>query len=135
MAAAAGYQLAGRLGQACKDERDLTFAVVPAPSARRGLTLAHQLALGIREGLDAAGLQAVYANVLSHSAGHQVGKNARNRGRLQIRARSKLAGPVLLVDDVLTTGATMAGCSRVVCAWLGFVLAATPPVRHVRQGV
>ncbi|MHA7134576.1 ComF family protein [Oerskovia turbata] len=120
--------------------------VVPAPSsaaARRARARepVRGLARALARGLGDAGVDAVPAPVLARRGRDQVGLGSRRRGaRLgEVRAargaarRVVLAGAVcVLVDDVLTTGATLAACrgaleaagARVVGA---VVLAATPP--------
>jgi predicted amidophosphoribosyltransferase len=125
------------------------LAVVPIPSRRasrrrRGTSLAGDLAAGAVIGLRAGGLAARPVDLLRRSPGSrdQVGLGARQRasnreaatevavGALR-RAEQRGAGAVVLVDDILTTGASILDAERVLarrgCAVLGaMVLAATP---------
>lgn len=139
-AAVAGVLRAARLAPS-------PLLVVPAPSSgaarrRRGADLVGLLAEGAAAGCEGAGVPARAAPVLAQRRGmrDQVGLGARARGRnlgggIRWRARSPApapAQPVLLVDDVLTTGATLAACERCVREAGGVVvgaltLAVTPP--------
>lgn len=131
--------------------------VVPAPSSfaarrARGREPVRGLARAVARGLVDGGVDAVPAPVLAQRGRDQVGLGSRRRGarlgavRLARSVRSGAPGrgrtrrpgpgvPCLLVDDVLTTGATLASCRRVLeeagARVLGaFVLAATPPPRR-----
>lgn len=123
--------------------------VVPVPSTaaarrRRGRAPVDALAQGVASGLRAAGRPALVARVLARRGGADLaGLGAQARvaaldGRVRVRRRHDLRGrTVVLVDDVLTTGATVAACVHalrgagadvVACC----VLAATPSPAHGR---
>lgn len=119
--------------------------VVPVPSGpgarrRRGADLVADLAAAVGRGSRSAGQDALVAPVLTHrrrGVRDQVGLGARARGR-NTAGRFGLRGTpavedrwCLLVDDVLTTGSTLAACAHVLsrsgARVIGaFVLAATP---------
>lgn len=126
------------------------LVVVPAPPspaglARRGEDLVATLAVaaagtvgGARPG--GPGTPAVQALRLAGRGRDQVGLGVRGRaanvaGRVRVRPRHAAAlrgADVLLLDDVLTTGATLAACRRAVeaaggCPVGAVVLAVTPP--------
>jgi predicted amidophosphoribosyltransferase len=126
--------------------------VVAVPSAgasrrRRGGNLVDALAGGVADGLRRGGLDAHARDVLRRRPGaDQVGLGARARarnlaGRVRVRGHAAgLAGVrVVLVDDVLTTGASLAACrdaleragAGVVAA---FTLASTPRPESQRFG-
>jgi predicted amidophosphoribosyltransferase len=119
--------------------------VVPAPSSlrartRRGGDLVEALARALADGMRERGVRARATSGLTRRGGgrDQVGLGTRARGRnltgqVRVRRGAHVDGlPVILVDDVLTSGATLAACelallragARVLGAW---VLAATPP--------
>ncbi|GAA1861989.1 hypothetical protein GCM10009751_19730 [Myceligenerans crystallogenes] len=119
-----------------------SLAVVPVPASaaarrRRGRDPVAALAGGVAAGLRAGGVRARVAPVLRRRATRdQVGLGARARGRnlaSAVRAVHPLDALVcLLVDDVLTSGATLATSERALetagASVLGAtVLAATPP--------
>ena len=122
--------------------------VVPAPSGLRrrlrGALVAGDLADAVAAGIATSGAVAPgravrSADVLRRSGGrrHQSGLGVRARARNRGDAVRVLAGPgpgdvVVLVDDVLTTGSTLAACARALVTTGtrvagALVLAATPP--------
>jgi predicted amidophosphoribosyltransferase len=120
-------------------------ACVPVPSRslsvwRRGWVPALVLAQGVADGLNRSGVDASVVPGLRRAAAtrDQVGLGLRarstNREGTTVLRRGVLPGPVLLVDDVLTTGASILDAERAlaragVAALGALVLAATPPTR------
>lgn len=105
--------------------------VVPLPSSRpslmrRGRWQTLELAWAVTDGLRAAGTDADVAPMLrmgrarkSVGAGHARDRAARLEGRLRVVGQhgggrhGRQRGRVVLVDDIVTTGATMSRCSSI----------------------
>jgi predicted amidophosphoribosyltransferase len=89
-------------------------AVVPVPPSharrrRRGFDPAGELAAALAANLDAE----LVPCLARHGSGHQVGRARAERIRHPPRIEAVAPAPrsVLLVDDVLTTGATLTACA------------------------
>lgn len=143
------HHLASAVVPHCRPDRSLTL--VPVPTSRRsrrarGCDLVDELARASARqlrlvGVDTTVVQAVtYARVTDDQAGlDAAGRRANLGGAFRLRTERGLRGrDVVVVDDILTTGATVAEMVRVL-ARSGFrpvgisVVAATPRIAVIRR--
>lgn len=133
-----GEELGDRRGRA--RERDIErgagpVSIVPAPSRKRrhqGLFVAGHLANALAGQIPDAVMDDVLRVAPKGSTGKLQARGVKSQGIHARRAPS--AEQVILVDDVLTTGATLAGCGRALAARgteviAAVVLAAAPDPR------
>jgi ComF family protein len=118
-------------------------AVVPAPTSwkrrlERGFSVPHLFASSLARRLDLPLTEALVARPGPQQAGlapHQRRENVRGRVR---STRIWQGEDVILVDDVITTGATAEACARELLGsgarrvWLAALCAARPPPRPPR---
>jgi len=125
-----GSALARAVATAARPVGEGPVTLVPIPSARsarrrRGEDVVRRLATVAASELRRSGWRATVAPVLRHqrvvrdSAGLGAADRARNlAGAFAVdrRARSRIGGAVVLVDDLITTGVTLAECSAAMTA-------------------
>ena len=120
--------------------------VIPAPSRWRrrhdGRFVVGRMARAVAEGFAAAGARAGVVDVLRSGRASGSGLRGRRRKPSEIRARQGFRGKpnCIVVDDVLASGATLAGCARALertgAAVIGaVVLAAAKDPRDRKVGV
>ncbi|HLS00951.1 MAG TPA: ComF family protein [Beutenbergiaceae bacterium] len=142
------HRLGQHLGQGIYPQLDTRkIVVVPAPSgwrrSVRGEEVVAPFAHAVASGITKVGGQAQVISILRRRGRGQKrlsqrGRRTRRRGSLRAKRRSVAFvrdTQVLLVDDVLTTGATLGECVKVLSPFApvigAIVLAATPnPVIH-----
>lgn len=114
------WAVAQRCAQQIASALPTDIVVAPAPARRastrkRGVDLPALLATGVVAGLRSAGTRATLAHPLRTSGAAARRGSARQRHRRadpRVTSWSAGAQPVVVVDDVITTGATVAACVR-----------------------
>lgn len=130
-------------GLLLQDEPRLPVVLVPVPSVRarvidRGIDLTAALAAGARRQLRRRGVEAVVARAvrLAREPDDQAGLGRRERmvnAQGAYRCTAPSAGSVIVIDDVVTTGATLAAVSAALraagCVPFGAATVAQTPRR------
>lgn len=144
----AGEQIAPAVARGQCGDRSEPVAVVPVPARaastrKRGIDLPLLLASAAAAGLRQAGVAASVRAVLAIGSAEQRGASARQRSRqsssLRVHTNEGPPAMALLVDDVMTTGATLAAANRsldvtFLTVGAALCLAAAPPPGQTVHG-
>lgn len=112
-----GRLLGEQIQESCKADCIIPIPLHPRRERKRGFNQAYQIALGIHQVLGTEIFRDVVVRTCNNVS--QTGKSAEERAEnvrhiFELQKPEKIQGRhVLLVDDVMTTGSTMASCLEV----------------------